>query len=204
MEKPNLPPTASGGYNYPTTPRQQVIELIDLLETPSDILDIGAGFGNNCIPLLEAGHTVTATETNEDCIAYLNELKAQYPNRLNVVEAPIQALPAAPDYDAVICTMVLHFLTNNEAAHAISAMQHVTRKGGYNVITTYLASQEIGSEYTWLIDPQKLPEYYKDWTTVSYEESYPFTLDRVKTTRQLARWLLGKKGYKSARLITRR
>jgi SAM-dependent methyltransferase len=204
MERPNFPPATSGGYNYPTTPRQQVIELINLLKTPSNILDIGAGFGNNCIPLLEAGHTVTATETNDECIAYMNELRTQYPNRLNVVEAPIQDLPASPDYDAVICTMVLHFLTNKEAERAISDMRHITRKGGYNVITTYLAGQEIGPEYTWLVNSQKLPEYYKDWTTVSYEESCPFTLNRVKTARQLAQWLLGKKGYKSARLITRR
>lgn len=204
MGKPNLPPAASGGYNYPTAPRQQVIELIDLLKTPSDILDIGAGFGNNCIPLLEAGHTVTATETNGECVAYLNELRLQYPSRLHIVEAPIQELPASPDYDAVICTMVLHFLTSKEAERAMSGMRRITRKGGYNVITTYLAGQEIDSEYTWLVEPQKLPEYYKDRTAVSYEESYPFTLNKVRTARQLARWLLGKKGYKSARLITRR
>lgn len=204
MEKPSLPLAASGGYNYPTAPRQQVIDLIDLLKMSSDILDIGAGFGNSCIPLLEAGHSVTATETNEECIVYLNELRTQYPKRLKVVEAPIQDLPASPDYDAVICTMVLHFLTNKEAERAISDMQSITRKGGYNVITTYLAGQEIDSEYMWLVDSGKLSTYYKDWTTVSYEESYPFTLDKVRTARQLGRWLLGKKGYKGARLIARR
>jgi SAM-dependent methyltransferase len=204
MGRPNLRPAVSGGYNYPTTPRQQVVELIDLLKIPSDIFDIGAGFGNNCIPLLEAGHIVTATETNEECIAYLNELRTQYPRRLNVVEAPIQGIPISPDYDAVICTMVLHFLTNNEAERAISDMRRITRRGGYNVITTYLAGQEIGSEYAWLIESQKLPAYYKDWTIISYEESYPFTLSKVRTARQLGRRLLGRKGYKSARLITRR
>lgn len=198
-----IPPVSSGGYNYPSEPRQQVVELINLLKTSSDILDIGAGFGNNCIPLLEAGHTVTATETNEECVVYLNNLSAKYPGRLSVIEAPIQDLRNSPKYDAVICTMVLHFLTENEAERAISTMQRATRKGGYNVITNYLAGQEIGSEYTWLVDSEKLPKYYKGWTIVSYEESHPFTLMRVKTARQLARWVLGRKGFKSARLIAK-
>ncbi len=199
----DIPPARSGGYNYPTEPRQQVVELVGLLKAPSDVLDIGAGFGNNCIPLLEAGHRVTATETNADCVAYLKGLSAQYAGRLTVVEAPIQELPSSPDYDAVICTMVLHFLTNDEAEHAIDTMRHITRKGGYNVITNYLAGQDISPQYTWLVDSNKLPAYYKDWTIVSYEESYPFTLKRVRTARQLVRWILGRKGFKSARLIAK-
>jgi SAM-dependent methyltransferase len=204
MAGPNLPPAASGGYNYPTSPRQQVVELIDLLAAPADVLDIGAGYGNNCVPLLKAGHAVTATETNEDCIAYLNGLKAHYPGRLQVIEAPIQELPTSPDYDAVVCTMVLHFLTNKEAEHAIRAMKRVTRSGGYNVITTYLAGQEIAPEYTWLVESQELPGYYKDWEVVSYEESYPFTLGKVRNGRQLARWISGRRGYKAARLVASR
>jgi SAM-dependent methyltransferase len=195
------PPSRSGGYNYPTEPRQQVVDLTKLLKKPSDILDIGAGFGNNCIPLLEAGHTVTATETNKECIAFLKDLGKKYPGRLKIIEAPIQALPNSPSYDVVVCTMVLHFLTDDEAERAIDTMQHITRKGGYNVITNYLSGQEISPQYTWLVDPGKLPAYYKDWTVVAYEETYPFTLRKVRTLRQLARWMLGRKGFKSARLI---
>lgn len=204
MGRPDQHPATSGGYNYPVEPRQQVTDLIGLLGSPASVLDIGAGFGNNAVPLLEAGHNVTATETNRECIAYLQDLATRYPGKLTVVEAPIQQLDTTKVFDAVVCTMVLHFLKNNEAERAIAAMKDVTSDGGYNVITSYLAGQNLSEEYTWLLESGALPESYKDWSIVSYEESRPFTLDKVRSVRQLARWLLGRRGYKSARLIAKR
>lgn len=204
MERPKHHPISSGGYNYPIEPRQQVIDLIDLLDAPANVLDIGAGFGNNAIPLLEAGHNVTATETNKECIAHLEDLATRYQGRLTVIEAPVQKLETAELFDAVVCTMVLHFLKDKEAKKAISTMQGITNKGGYNVITNYLDGQDLSNEYTWLLEANELPTYYKDWEIVSYEESRPFTIGKVRSARQFARWLLGRRGYRSARLIAKR
>lgn len=197
-------PYSFGGYNYPAEPRQQVVALLELLPDKAEILDLGAGFGNNCLPLLERGHTVTATETNAECIGYLKQLTKDYPGRLRVVKAPVQALDTTHSYDAVINTMVLHFLQPDEAEAVIDTMKQVTRKGGFNVITSYLHDHTLPASYKWLLQKGKLRSYYQDWDIISYKESRPYNLAKIRTTRQLVRWCLGRRGYKAARLIAKR
>lgn len=195
---------SSGGYNYPPAPRQQVIDLLKLLKTPSDIFDIGAGFGNNCEPLLKQGHRVVATETNKEAIDALHELAKQYPGQLTVVKEPIESLKTTKKYDAVICTMVLHFLTDNATHKAINTMQRITKEGGYNVIVSYLGGQDLSAEYTYFLEPDELPNFYKNWEIVSYEESYSLRLKAVRSLKQLIRYAMGQRGYKSARLVAKK
>lgn len=192
---------SSGGYNYPSAPRQQVIDLLKLLKTPSEILDIGAGFGNNFVPLLQHGHRVTATETNKEALEALRSISEQYPDQLTVIEEPIEALSDKKHYDAVICTMVLHFLSKEAAHRAINVMQKVTRPGGYDVIVNYLTTQDLSPEYTWLLEPQELLNFYKSWEIISYEESYSLRLKAIRSAKQSLRYILGRRGHKSARLI---
>jgi tellurite methyltransferase len=192
---------SSGGYNYPTAPRQQVIDLLKLLKAPSEILDIGAGFGNNCVPLLKQGHRLTATETNKEALKALRVLSEQYPGQLTVIEEPIEVLTSKSSYDAVICTMVLHFLSEEAAHTAIDMMQEVTRPGGYHVIVNYLTKQGLSPEYIWLLKPQELLSFYKTWGIVSYEESYSLKLKAVRSLKQFLRYMSGRRGYKSARLV---
>jgi tRNA G37 N-methylase Trm5 len=194
----------SGGYNYPQQPRQQVIDLQQLLPEKSHILDIGAGFGNNTLPLLNLGHSVTVTETNPDCIKYLNTLKNEYGDRIKVLNEPIQELNNSVVYDAIICTMVLHFLQPAEADHAIKNIKNITSDGGFNVITNYLYNHKLLPKYTWMLQNNQLSDYYEDWQVISYDESYPYGLKQAHTLRQLARLCLGRRGYKSARLIAKK
>lgn len=200
----NTLPHVSDGYHYHANPRKQVVDLTQLLDKPAEILDIGAGFGNNCELLLQHGHKVTVTETNEEALLYLRTLGKQYPGQLTVLQEPVQQLSTTRSFDAVICTMVLHFLTEQEALQAIQTMQHITRPGGYNVITNYLVGQDTPVEYTWLLQPNALPRLYPGWNIVAYEETHPFGLRTVRSVRQLVRWLLGRRGYKAARLIARK
>jgi tellurite methyltransferase len=204
MKNARLMFRTSGGYSYPAEPRQQVVDLMGVLNEHANVLDIGAGFGNNVLPLVGVGHSVTATETNEECITYLEDLRSQYPDRLTVLDEPIQKLKPSQAYDAVVCTMVLQFLAEREAKDAIDAMQNSTRRGGYNVIVNYLAGQTIGSEYTWLVRPRELLKYYHGWEIISYEEGYPLTIGKIRSIKQFLRWILGRRGYKSAKLIARR
>ncbi len=182
---------SSGGFNYPAEPRQQVLELLTLLKPYSHVLDIGAGFGNNCLPLLEKGHHVTVTETNDDAIGYLSKLKAKFPKRLIVVKESAEQLRASPTHDAIIATMVLQFLTPAEAMRVIGIMKQATAPKGYHVIINYLSGQDLDPEYTFLLDKQSLPQMYEGWNILSYEETKKDDTD-------------GKKYYTSAKMIAQK
>lgn len=194
---------SSGGYNYPPAPRQQVLDLLKLLKQPSDILDIGAGFGNNCEPLLQHGHRLVATETNKEALRSLRKLAQRYPGQLTVISEPIELLRNNKKYDAIVCTMVLHFLTKETAHTAIEMMKRATRPGGYNVVVSYLCDQNLPSEYTYLLRPAELPSFYSDWKVISYEESYSLKFRAIRSAKQLIDYATGQKGHKSARIIAK-
>ena len=177
-------PRTSGGYLYPEVPRKQVETLIHYLPPRARILDLGAGFGNNCVPLLKAGHLVTATETNPEALQYLKGLTVEYPGQLAVMEEPIQDLEETAKYDAIICTMVLQFLPPAEARKAVKVIQEATKPGGYNVIINFLVTQQLAPEFQFLLAPDELKQFYSDWEIVDYEESYPIKpLDPKKVAK---------------------
>lgn len=112
-EIPGVP--SVGGYNFPTQPRAEVVRLLPLLKKDSRVLDIGAGLGNNTKFLLENGHRVIATETLGEAVDELNTLKLDY-LRLEVRPQDVRSLRTDEAYDAVICTMVLHFFNKEETS----------------------------------------------------------------------------------------
>lgn len=164
----------SNGYYYPSAPRPQIAEILKLKQSGS-VLDIGAGFSNNINPLLAHDFHITATETNPDCITALEELTRKYAGKIEVIDEPLEALSfTASQFDAIICTMVLHFLEPEAARNAIANMQHWTNSGGLNVITSYTTNnpaellQEHGVKS--LLESNELKSRYKDWKILSYEE----------------------------------
>lgn len=182
---------SSGGYNYPSEPRTQVLELVKLLNPGSRILDIGAGFGNNCLPLLEQGHFVTATETNSEAIHSLRNLQSQFPNQLTVIQESAEQLKPTPMYDAIIAAMILQFLAPKAALKVIGTMKQATSPQGYHVVINYLTGQDLPPEYTFMLEGNELPSLYEGWKIISYEET-----QRNNTA--------GTKYYKSAKMIAQK
>lgn len=134
-------------------------------------LDIGAGFGNNTVPLLEDGFEVTVTETNSECIDALNELGNKYPGKVHVIDEPLEKLHFHTQFDAIICTMVLHFLNRKDALKAIENMQNWTKSGGLNVITGYTDyNSGMGEGIDFLLHPNELKDLYAGWKIILYDE----------------------------------
>ena len=160
----------SNGFFYPNYPRQQVVEMLKYKQQGT-ALDIGAGFGNNTIPLLESGFEVTATETNVECIDELRKLARKYPNKVHVSAEPLERLHFDVQFDAVICTMVLHFLNRPDALSAIKNMQEWTTSGGMNVITGYTDyNSDMGEGFDFLLHTDELKELYSGWKIILYDE----------------------------------
>lgn len=160
----------SNGFYYPNYPRQQVLEMLKY-KKQGIALDIGAGFGNNTIPLLESGFEVTTTETNMECVDELSKLGQKYPNKVHVIDKPLEKLQFDTHFDAVICTMVLHFLNRPDALTAIANMQEWTASGGMNVITGYTDyNSEMGEDIDFLLHKNELKDLYPGWKVILYDE----------------------------------
>lgn len=160
----------SNGFFYPNYPRQQVVEMLKYKQQGT-ALDIGAGFGNNTIPLLESGFEVTATETNSECVDELHKLSKKYPNKVHVSVELLERLHFDTQFDAVICTMVLHFLNRPDALTAIKNMQEWTASGGVNVITGYTDyNSDMGEDIDFLLHANELKELYPGWKVIFYDE----------------------------------
>lgn len=160
----------SNGYFYPNYPRQQVLEMLKYIQQGT-ALDIGAGFGNNTIPLLESGFEVTVTETNVECVDELHKLSEKYPGKVRVIDEALEKLQFDTKFDAVICTMVLHFLNRPDALTAIKNMQKWTASGGVNVITGYTDyNSDMGEDIDFLLHMNELKELYSGWKIILYDE----------------------------------
>lgn len=160
----------SNGFFYPNYPRQQVVEMLKY-KGEGTALDIGAGFGNNTISLLESGFAVTATETNIECVDELRKLSEKYPDKITVLAEQLEKLHFDTQFDAVICTMVLHFLNRPDALTAIKNMQDWTTSGGMNVVTGYTNyNSDMGEDFDFLLHTNELKELYSGWKIILYDE----------------------------------
>lgn len=160
----------SNGFFYPNHPRQQVLEMLQYKQHGT-ALDVGAGFGNNTVPLIESGFEVTVTETNDECIGVLHELASKHPGKVQVIDEPLEKLHFDTQFDAVVCTMVLHFLSRSHALQAVKNMQAWTKSDGVNVITGYTDyNSDMGEGIDFLLHTNELKELYSGWKIILYDE----------------------------------
>lgn len=193
------------GHYYISEPRFEVKKFANFLPSQAHVLDIGAGYGNNTVYLLNLGHKVTALEPNPAAIPTLKKLQKSYPDQLNVIQGSLGGLSAKANYDGIVCCMVLHFLNNAKAgATAIRKIQELTKPGGYNLVTSYVQKQELPPEYSWLIAPGELSTFYSDWGVRWQEVSYRLAWSRIAGPADALRLVSGRKGFKAARIITQK
>lgn len=182
----------SNGFFYPNYPRQQVLEMLKYKQQGA-ALDIGAGFGNNTSPLLKSGFEVTVTETNGECVDALNELSGKHPGKIHVIDEPLEKLHFETKFDAVICTMVLHFLNRPDALTAIKNMQKWTASGGMNVITSYTDhNSDMGEGIDFLLHTNELKDLYFGWKIILYDEVMSGTQNPVGKAFQSAKLIAQK------------
>src|SRR5919202_3378087 len=129
---------SADGYNYYHEARPEVLAVLDQLPQFSAVLDVGAGFGNNARELLARGHSVTATETSPTALSRLEQLRTGHLDRLAVRRQSVTDLDDAGAFDAVICTMVLHYLTPEAGRDALERLKNATKPGGLCIVTSYL------------------------------------------------------------------
>lgn len=192
------------GFNHYGEPRAEFERALRLAPGNARILDIGAGLGNNVAVALGNERTLVATETSPDCLIQLQALRDRHAGRIDVRDESVTDLDVEGEFDLVSCTMVLHFVNAELGTDALSRVMAAVKPGGLCVVTTYLEQPGLSDAYRWLLTPGQLRRAFGGWEIEFYAESRPFTLRRVKTSRELLRWLRGHRGFAAARIIARR
>jgi SAM-dependent methyltransferase len=193
------------GHYYIEEPRFELKHLVPLLPQDAHILDMGAGNGNNTKFFLERGYKVTAVEPNPTTIKILEELQKDYPEQLQIVEASVDTYKPKQKFDVVLCCMVVHFMKDHKSGiKAIRGIQSWTKSGGINLLTGYMSNQPLSEDYSFLLQPNELSDLYKGWKIHWSQESFRLTLSRVYSLRDIPRLILGRRGFKAARIIARK
>ncbi|MGB3023369.1 MAG: methyltransferase [Candidatus Saccharimonadales bacterium] len=184
--------SSAGGYYFPEYPRDIVEDNVAMLEDKT-ILDCGAGFGNNTKLLLEKTTSkIVATETLPEALEKLAELQKDFPGRLVVKDQAVQELADIATYDAVICTMVLHFLPDNLRKSALQKIKAATKVSGLNIISAYIFDEGLLKYEHFLsgFAPDELKDAYNGWEILGYKEVMP--VNPMK----------GIQHFKSAKIVT--
>ena len=121
-------------------------------------LDVGAGTGNLTGKLLQMGYHVTATDISPEMCAVLEKKYAAYiPDRLSVLNAPIEKLTFGEgEFDLVTAYSVLHHLP--DYISALRTLCCYLKKGG----VIYIDHE--ASPYYWVGEPSMLASIIKGIT----------------------------------------
>lgn len=185
---------SAGGYYFPDYPRDIVEEYVHLMNDGL-ILDSGAGFGNNTQILLDKTQAkIVATETLDEALDGLGEMRVKYPSRLEVRKEAVELLDETETYDAVVCTMVLHFLPDDLRREALGRIQRSTKVGGINIISAYIFEEGL-LEYENFksgFAVSELKSLYSGWEIIDYREVMPTNP------------MVGIKHFKSAKIVAKK
>lgn len=196
---------AAKGHYYIDEPRFELRYLMPFVPDGAQVLDIGAGNGNNAMFFLERGYKVTAVEPNPGAIAVLRRLQKQFPHNLTIVQASLDSYKPSRQFDVVLCCMVVHFMEGHApGVGAILSIQSWTKPGGVNLVTGYVGGQPLPQEYSFLLEPGELAGLYRGWRVCWSEESFRVTLRRMRRPQDAARLVLGRRGYRAARIIAQK
>jgi len=101
--------------------------------------------------------------------------------------------------------MVVHFMKDHASGtRAIRNLQSWTKPGGVNLVTGYMSNQPLPKEFSYLFGSGELSDLYKDWSIRWSQESFRLTLGRIYSIKDIFRLLLGKRGFKAARIIAQK
>jgi tellurite methyltransferase len=160
---------------FSTGPMPLVERLARFFISAGDVLEIGAGVGQNSIYLASRGFKVTAMDISSVAIERI-KAQAKLDNlALQTEVADITEKQLEKEFDVIICTGVLHHLLREDAVSVIQKIQRGTKPHGFNIVATFTKEGDIAdaraSPYFYVDSNKDLESFYSNWTNhVSFQK----------------------------------
>lgn len=156
----------------------EIIQLAEILDKNSVILDLGCGEGRNAVFLAEQGFRVDAIDISKAGITKLLKIAQDRNVEINAWVGDMIAFQFDKSYDFIISHGVLHLAERHEWQELIPRMKQFTRPGGVNVVAVFTdkirPSEDMAPFTKGLFSEGELAKWYSDWEIES-SESYVFT-----------------------------
>ena len=161
-------------YNLTPT-HSEVLNAVNYIKG-GKALDLGCGRGRNALYLNLLGFEVSAVDSNEESIGFLNYI-IEKESLTNIETGVYDINDAAIDgqtgeYDFILSTVVLMFLERERIPAIIEDMQKKTKVGGYNLIVCAMSTQDhpCPLPFSFTFAEGELAQYYAGWELVKYNE----------------------------------
>ncbi len=145
-------------------------ELVDLLpELPSEakVLDVGCGEGRLSLFFARKGFHVVAFDKSEHGIQKLKRIADQEKLQINAFVQDLRSYKPEEEYDLVVADGVLHLVEKPNADRIIRDIQHVTKRGGWNLIKIFTTRipppVELAPFHIGLREEGELAAMYEGW-----------------------------------------
>ena len=153
------------------------------------VLDVGAGNGNNAIFLAENGFNVSAVDSNIDKIKELEKTaKNAGPNIISKIKTEVRDATKGIEgtFDIILSNKMLNFLSRDQALNLIEDIKKHTKKGGMNVISAVMNEGDFWNQAQrekeegvfnpntdcFYASTNEIFSLYKDWEILEYKEEW--------------------------------
>ncbi len=162
---------------FSSQPNITITEFEHLINTQSNVLDVGCGEGQNAIYLAQKGYNVDAFDLSEYGIAKLKHKCELSNTQVNAFVANLTTYQFKQHYDMILCFGTLHFVDKNDWKSFINNAKEYTNIGGIHIIQIFTdavpASEDIAPFAIGLAKDEEIKELYTDWDVLQFK-SYVF------------------------------
>ena len=128
-------------YNLTTT-HSEVLNAVNYIQS-GKVLDLGCGRGRNALYLNLLGFDVTALDHNQESIDFLNYMiEKEGAQNIKTELYDINQANVEGEFDLIVSTVVMMFLTRERIPAIIENMQKNTKVGGYNLIVCAMSTDD--------------------------------------------------------------
>src|SRR5262249_48448834 len=153
----------SGGKPIP------IVKELENFIGSGDVLDIGAGLGQNSVYFASRGFNVLAIDISAVAVERIQARATANEISLRTEICDIVDKDFERDFDAIICAGVLHHLYTDDALSVIKKIQRHTKSMGFNIIVTFTKrgdfyTKDPGTKKFYVGSDEDLNGLYSSWT----------------------------------------
>lgn len=143
-----------------------VSDFVDSLPIDYPIIDLGGGDGKHAIFLAKQGYKVRLIDFSQTALDITKKRAVNLQSNIEFIHADLEEYDLPEDkIDGVVCTYLLHFLSNKKATELLRQAKLRTVPGGLHLIAGFLP----GGTITKALDQSQITKLYSDWEILQFE-----------------------------------